>query len=127
MRQVYHPYHAWEDHAAGMWKRTCQPAQIVAALALMERTDVWAAAMREVLAAWPVSCEHNLTNEGQNRLAYLGQASVCYQIGVPACATAAAWWLLSDEQRIRANTAARRAILTWEEGTCRENRLGLMF
>jgi hypothetical protein len=126
VRRIYHPWQSWEDHGAGFYRRSCTPAETDRAFAYIGLPD-WLAAMPAVLEAWPLATEHNLTNLEQNRLAWLGQAAACWAVGVPACATAAAWWRLTAEQRHSANGAAAAAIMRWEEGHCRENRLELTF
>jgi len=42
------------------------------------------AALERVLAEWVRSCEHYLSNERMNRIAWLGQAAMCIATGVPA-------------------------------------------
>ena len=39
--------------------------------------------MERVVKEWPVSCEHFLTKHGMNRIAWLGQASMCIETGIP--------------------------------------------
>jgi hypothetical protein len=37
-----------------------------------------------VIDEWPNSTEHNLTNPNMNRIAWVGQSSVCIHYGIPA-------------------------------------------
>jgi ParB-like chromosome segregation protein Spo0J len=41
-------------------------------------------ALEAVTTQWPHSCEHYLTNDRMNRIAWLGQASVAYAMKIPA-------------------------------------------
>ena len=69
-------------------------------------------AMDRVLAEWPHSCEHFLSNESMNRIAWLGQSSMCIDTGVPACYRAG-FKLLSEAEQAAANFAAFRRLEGW--------------
>ena len=70
------------------------------------------AAMRRVLDEWPKSCEHFLTKTSTNRVAWLGQASMCIETGIPAKFKAGFSLLTEDEQRA-ANEAAEEVLTAW--------------
>lgn len=70
--------------------------------------------MRKVVETWPISAEHNLTDLSINRKAWTGHAAICLANGCPEYITRAAWGLLSDEQRAKANGEAQSAIDAWE-------------
>lgn len=74
----------------------------------------YGAAMLRVTVEWPFSCEHNLTDIGQNRRAWIGHAACCLAIGCPEDVTREAWGHLSEQQREDANAKATEAILSWE-------------
>jgi hypothetical protein len=76
----------------------------------------------KVINEWPNSCTHFLTNSSTNRVAWLGQASVCIMTGVP-CRYKYAFLLMSHEKQEQANDVARRAIRWWEDN--REQRPSL--
>jgi hypothetical protein len=69
-------------------------------------------AMDGVLADWPNSTEHNLSNERMNRIAWLGQAAMCWDTGVPA-AFCNGYMLLTEEEKERANLAALEYLNKW--------------
>jgi len=69
-------------------------------------------ALEHVINEWKHSCEHYLTNSAMNRIAWLGQAAMCYATGVPA-AFRSGFFLLTDEQREEANEAALAALNKW--------------
>jgi hypothetical protein len=75
-------------------------------------TPRFEAALARVLAEWPVSCEQFLSNEDMNRIAWLGQASMCIATGVPACYRAG-FKLLTDGEQATANATANHALLRW--------------
>jgi hypothetical protein len=86
--------------------------------------------MKRVVDTWPFSVEHNLTNTGMNRRAWVGHAAASLAIGAPEYITRQAWWMLTEDQRRKANRRADTAIRRFEErmraGRCR-NQLSLMF
>lgn len=69
-------------------------------------------ALRQVICNWPISCEHFLTNEEMNRVAWLGQASMFWATGVPE-KYRAGFMLLSIESKRLANTIAKEALDVW--------------
>ena len=77
MRRVWHPYTAWEEVAAGMWRSVGGDERrrlLPEAIAFTGDHERYGSYMLRVLNAWPISCEHNLSDTGQNRKAplYIG-------------------------------------------------------
>lgn len=70
--------------------------------------------MLRVLPAWPISCEHNLTDLAQNRRAWIGHAACCLELACSEDVTREAWGHLTQGQRDAANAKASEAIATWE-------------
>jgi hypothetical protein len=70
------------------------------------------AALQRVLREWPRSCEQFLTNEHINRIAWLGQASMCIDTRVPAKFRAGFQRLTAEEQRL-ANAMADTYLQKW--------------
>ena len=87
MNRIYHTWDKWECYPAGFYE-THPPEGMTDAAA----RDAYAEFLRDdgrfrealdgVLRDWPNSCEHYLSNERMNRLAWLGQAAMCYATGV---------------------------------------------
>lgn len=124
MTQIYHPYTTWEDWKAGMWQPSADPRNDSAhAAAILGEPSVFADAARKMLADWPVSAEQNLTDMGQNRRSWIGQAACCHLAGISEGATRQAWWTLSNEERDDANAVADQAILNWELARANGNSL----
>jgi hypothetical protein len=71
--------------------------------------------MIQVVNKWDKSCEHNLSNMTQNRRAWIGHAAVALAIGCPEDIVRKAWGFLSEDQQIKANNEADKAIKIWEE------------
>jgi len=70
------------------------------------------AALARVLDEWPISCEQFLTNEQSNRIAWLGQASMCIATRVPSVFRAG-FMLLSNGDRVHANATALEWLHIW--------------
>jgi hypothetical protein len=69
-------------------------------------------AMTGVVRDWPFSCEHYLTNERMNRIAWMGQAAMCWETGVSKF-FCGGYFLLSEDERLAADQAALRGINLW--------------
>ena len=69
-------------------------------------------ALKRVISEWPISCEQFLSNEHINRIAWLGQSSMCIETRVPACFRGG-FRLLSPEQQEAANRMALKYLNTW--------------
>jgi hypothetical protein len=69
-------------------------------------------ALARVINEWKNSCEHYLTNENMNRIAWLGQASMCIATGVPACFRGG-FNKLSEKEQTEANRVALKWLNVW--------------
>jgi hypothetical protein len=86
--RIFHTYDKWECYKAGLYESGKD------GLTQLEGEEVYRSflsdlprfeeALRHVISEWKHSCEQYLTNVAMNRIAWLGQASVCYAMGVPA-------------------------------------------
>jgi hypothetical protein len=117
VKRIWHPYTAWEEVAAGMWASVggSERKRLLAeAITFTGDHERYGSYMLQVLNAWPISCEHNLSDIGQNRKAWIGHAACCLAIGCPEDITREAWGYLTEEQRVSANRRAAEAISVWE-------------
>lgn len=80
--------------------------------------------MLEVIEKWPYSCEHNLTNNSLNKIAYLGQAACCLYAKVPATVTMEAWSKVPEKFRNEADEIAAEVLTIWE---AKQHQLCLKF
>jgi len=116
MTRKYHPYTVWEDFRSGMYVPSVNPDEDAAqSKELLSNPEALREAMADVVAAWPTAAQQFLTNTNSNRRSWLGQAACCHRLGVPAIATRAAWWLLTEDQRDMANATADDVIHRWDE------------
>ena len=113
--QIFHPWTAWECYPAGMYDGHTDmdndEAKRAYALFLSD-IPRFTSAMERVIAEWPISCEHFLTNQNMNRIAWMGQAAMCINTGVSR-KHRAGFMLLNSTQQVAANTAASIMIDKW--------------
>lgn len=118
MNQIYHHYSVWEDYQNGMWKKPTQKLvekYLQKAIDFTGDDDLYGLWMIKVVESWKYSCEHNLTDETQNRKAWVGHAAACMAFGCPEAITRMAWGYLTTEQQFKANKKAEFAIDYWEK------------
>lgn len=119
MTRVYHTWDKWECYPAGFYENkapngwtnleaTRQYADF------LRDTPKFADALIRILAEWPNSCEHYLSNENMNRIAWLGQASACIAMSLPS-AFRGGYHLLSTEEQRTADETALVALNAWLE------------
>lgn len=113
MPREKYPYYEWEDYQAGLYNLSWGGTRDDAA-ALLQTPSQLEPAMRRAVTEWPKAAAHHLTDDGMNQRAWLGWAACGITKMVPAHLTRAAWWTLSDAQRIKANAAADRVIADFE-------------
>ncbi len=117
MKRIYHHWGRWECFKAGMYEGA-PPAGYTADSAKEAYRDFLAdaprfsAAMQRVLDEWPNSCDQFLSNDSINRIAWLGQASMCIDTGVPMCFRGG-FKLLSAAQQKTANALAAEFFKKW--------------
>lgn len=115
--RIYHPYDKWEDFKHGFYdnlsgkNKELLKAKVVELFTSASKTKKY---MERVITEWPYSCEHNLTNESMNRVAYLGQSACCLYANIPSTITMEAWSEVPEENRKVANEIAERTIKKWE-------------
>ena len=116
VKQVWVQYTLWEDFQAGMWRRvTPEEHKLLLPIAVdfTANSVMYGKAMSEVLVAWPNTMLNGLTNSSINRKAFLGHCACCYKIQMPESVTRAAWWMLTEQQRIDADEQAMINIESW--------------
>ena len=118
MKRIYHTWEKWECYPAGFYETTA-PTRLATPKAaehayatFLRDTPRFEAALERVVTEWRFSCEHYLSNENMNRIAWLGQASACIAEGLPACFRAGFHRLTAEEQAL-ANAVALRWLNVW--------------
>lgn len=116
--RIFHTYDKWECYKAGFYATTkegmteeeCEKEY----RELLTNEKEFRAALQHVITEWKNSCEHYLTNKSMNRVAWLGQASLCYSRGIPS-AYRGGFNTLTPEQQDKANTIALEYLNKWME------------
>lgn len=117
MTRIYHPWDKWECYTFGFWNTTCPDRMetkegIKIYREFLSSIPDFEAALKSVLNDWKFSCEHNLSNESMNRIAWLGQASVCHAHRIPSFCRSGFSKLSEDEQEA-ANNMALKYLNIW--------------
>ena len=121
--RIFHTWDQWECHKAGFYENSkagmtreeCEETY----RALLADDAAFRKALDGVLAEWKNSCEHYLTNVSMNRIAWLGQAALCFAKGIPSVFRGG-YNLLSPEQQDRANATALEYLNQWLEQHARD-------
>lgn len=117
--RIYHTWDKWECYPAGFYEEKppegmTEEACEIAYRDLLATEDEFRAALARVIDEWPSSCEHYLTNERMNRIAWLGQASLTITRGIPH-RFRGGYNLLTPEQQEAADLMALDALNTWRK------------
>ena len=114
--RFFHTYDKWECFKAGFFNTTmpgmkkdeCQRAYAD----FLRDTPKFETALHGVIMEWKYSCEQNLTNTAMNRIAWLGQASVCYAMGIPSV-FCGGFSMLTKAEQSKANETALVYLNKW--------------
>lgn len=116
MKRIYHPWNKWEDYrcnfygGVGTFDKTNSLQTYASLLSDLPRFE---SALKTIIDEWRHSCEHNLSNESMNRVAYLGQASCALVYNVPHNVCMGGYNLLTDEQKAAADAMALKYLNIW--------------
>lgn len=114
--RIFHTYDKWECHKAGFYASTVDGMKAdeckLAYASFLSDSERFRAAANKVITQWKMSCEHYLTNTAMNRIAWLGQAAMCYATGIPS-KYCSGFNLLTQDQKEEANNVALDVINDW--------------
>jgi ParB-like chromosome segregation protein Spo0J len=116
--RIFHRHEDWECHQAGFYAPTKtgvsreQGEEMYRAF--LSDLEKFEDALGHVVLEWQHSCEHYLTNIAMNRIAWLGQAAMCYATGIPA-SYRGGFSLLTEEQQRAADELALEYLNYWLE------------
>jgi len=114
--RMFHTYEKWECHKAGFYATQKQGWTHEECKAEFKRIlsdqKIFADTLEKVITEWKYSCEHYLTNRAMNRIAWLGQAAVCYLSGIPS-RYSGAWFEIDEETRKQADETALIYLNKW--------------
>jgi hypothetical protein len=116
IKRIWHPWHTWECFPSNFFghlpsnqkKKDAEKlyAEYLSDLPKFEST------LKKVTTEWTHSCEHNLTNESMNRIAWLGQACLAYEFKLPS-GMRAGFNILSQSEQAAANLLAEKYLNKW--------------
>lgn len=114
--RIFHTWDKWECYKAGFYNKSV-PGLTKSECELsytrfLADLDKFENALKKVTSEWKYSCEHYLTNKAMNRIAWLGQASVCYELGIP-CEFRGGFNNLTEEQQEKANEMSLKYLNIW--------------
>lgn len=116
LKRIYHTWDKWECYPAGFYENSKEGLDKGACeneyQAFLSNLERFGAALNRVISEWKNSCEHYLTNEKMNRIAWLGQASLCIETGIPS-AFRSGYFLLTKEQQQEADKLALFYLNVW--------------
>ena len=115
-KRIFHTYDKWECYKAGFYKNNhpkltkeeCEEEY----RKFLSNEKEFKKALNGVIKKWKNSCEHYLSNQSMNRIAWLGQASLCYAKGIPAVFRGG-FNLLTEKQQSKANNIALIYLNKW--------------
>ena len=115
--RIYHTWDKWECYRAGFYDERPRNGVTVeegeeAYRAFLADLSQFRAALEVVTTQWRYSCEHYLTNERMNRIAWLGQASVAQALGLPSTCRGG-YHRLTQEQKDAADALALEYLNKW--------------
>ena len=115
-KRIYHTWDKWECYPAGFYENQKEGKTDDECKELyrgfLSDLDLFRGALWRVTTEWKNSCEHYLTNEAMNRIAWLGQSSACLHLGVPS-KYRSGYFLLTEEQQKAADLVALEALNRW--------------
>lgn len=116
--RIFHTYEKWECHKAGFYASRKEGVSKEQGEQMyyefLSDLELFESVANKVIDEWKYSCQHYLTNKSMNRIAWMGQASACYHLGLPSV-YCSGFNLLTEEQQIAANNVALKVINKWTE------------
>lgn len=114
--RILHTWDKWECYRAGFYEERPEgmtqdegEARYQEFLADLKQFE---GALQAITDTWKYSCEHYLTNDRMNRIAWLGQASVAYALKIPSCCRGG-YHRLTDNQKYAADQMALKYLNKW--------------
>lgn len=117
MNRIYHTWDKWECYLSGFYENkppkgmTKEDCENTYCLFLKDEIE-FRNALNRVISEWKNSCEHYLSNENMNRIAWLGQAALCIAKKIPS-SFRSGFNLLSEEEQKKANSIALEYLNKW--------------
>lgn len=110
--RIFHTFDQWECYKSGFYN-TSAPKGLTADDCksiyrdFLSNLEDFEKGLLGVINDWPKSCEHYLTNLAMNRIAWLGQAALCYSKSIPSTFRGGYNLLTLDQQKAADNLALK--------------------
>lgn len=116
-KRIFHTWEKWECYRAGFYEERppngmTQDEGQEKYREFLSDIPAFESALNEVISTWKFSCEHYLTNDRMNRIAWLGQAAMAQSMGIPSCCRGG-YNLLTDSQKMAADLSALKYLNIW--------------
>jgi hypothetical protein len=115
-KRIFHTFDKWECNKIGFfasvkhgWSHEECGKEFKR---ILSDQKLFSSILEKVIVEWKYSCEHYLTNSSMNRIAWLGQAAVCYESGIPS-KYSNAWFDIEEPVRNEANETALKYLNLW--------------
>tara|TARA_R110000803_G_scaffold149611_3_gene215034 strand:+ start:610 stop:1041 length:432 start_codon:yes stop_codon:yes gene_type:complete len=115
VNRIYHHWEKWECYKAGFYGSSIpikSDEAIIAYRDFLANIPKFRGALERVLNEWTNSCDQFLSNENINRIAWLGQAAMCIDSGIPSVYRSG-YKLLNSQQQAIANNTAQEFLNKW--------------
>ena len=115
--RIYHTWDKWECFPSGFYatkppgKMTRDEAEEAYRELLADITE-FGRVLSRIIVEWKHSCEHYLTNDTMNRIAWMGQAALAYRLGIPS-SFRGGYHRLTEDQQKAADLCALEWINVW--------------
>jgi len=115
--RILHTWEKWECYRAGFYAERprdgmTQDEGEQAYHDFLSDLSKFEDSLKTITSEWKHSCEHYLSNERMNRVAWLGQASVAHALGIPS-GCRGGYQLLTQEQKYAADQMAVKYLNKW--------------
>lgn len=122
--RIFHTHDKWECHKAGFYAPSKEGMKAEQCEQMycdfLKDSERFAKTLEHVITEWVHSCEHYLTNKAMNRIAWLGQAAMCYATGVPSV-FCSGFNLLTQQEQDAANDVALTYLNKWLSNNNRQS------
>jgi ParB-like chromosome segregation protein Spo0J len=121
--RIFHTWDKWECYKSGFYENSHKKLSHEECESkfkeILSNKNLFEKGLIGVIENWKYSCEHYLTNGSMNRIAWLGQAAVCYLSGVSS-RYSGSWFDIDEAKREEANNIALEYLNKWLELNERE-------
>ena len=111
-KQFFCHYELWEDFINGMYNTSANDEVFLTSKCkeLLSDQELFFDTLKNVTKDWPSATKVNLTNNQQNKRAWLGAAACSYKYNAPEYITRLAWNKLTKIEQMKANLIAMKII-----------------